>query len=888
MEPRDRLLSLLKRAFPGGEEKELREFVRAYRPALLALHLGERRKLHERGIVLRRQSYADMEPEAPPPRTLAERLVDDALQGASVEQLTAAVMKARPALHAQLLEEHEERLKERADRRRFLEAIRFQRNLKATASAMPQPQIRDVRSPDFTSSPEAKGVEQGERKKPSSILELLELDTGKIGELGEPIVGMTYEYNKIDLDAVKDASDIEAGDPGSSSSSAGKAGAGGAGGAGAASAPPALGVGVPFSGSVERLDKPLSSDAPAPQHPRQPRPPTLTMPGDPRAPGLESAPESQPSPGMPVPPQRASMGFAAPETPEIPIVDRTLASGQQHLLWVELAPELVAGSLAEVAPLHGLHEGDVLDVIVFPFPQQLALEGPRHGRIAIGAAGNRIVQAAWEAPTTGDDPARPRLYFAFRTPKKAGRHGLRCNLYCRGVLLQSHLVRVRVSRRAEQHARAASRVLDYNLSSSLDVARIPPSAGCRVSLFLNEDGHGTHSFRFVSSKEGVPEQIGDAHIEGSQLTSMVSYAREGLCWVAWGTEKPWAGEPCKFAASLDEPKLSEALILLAKRGANLWMEIAGKFSFVGPKLHALRELMREPDSVQIALLESADAGIPAALLYDYPLDEGEALSLCRAALAAIAAGKPLHEEPCFRGHCPSYEDPRVVCPGGFWGFRHDLGLPLHLQEGEVSTVIPRGDKVHAFAAISTDKAFEMRDAHLQEISELSRELGYLPSGWLEILNDRTSCLARLGGACQLVYFYCHGDVTSKRTPFLKVGEPTSGAIYAKSLLEAKIWWDKPQPLVILNGCRTTATSMDAMFSMVTSFFRQCNAAGLIGTEITNFELIACTFGRTLLRNFLQGEPLGLAVRRGRLELLRLGNPLGLMYVLFALPGLCLK
>jgi hypothetical protein len=470
--------------------------------------------------------------------------------------------------------------------------------------------------------------------------------------------------------------------------------------------------------AIRRDDKTAAATSPtAPHTAVSPNRPTgsmgavqpLTTPPSPHAapaPGKGAAGGSSPAkPGQPesrdvgtssppLPPQRVSLGFSTPALPALPIsAERSLAAGARHLFWVELAPELVVGSLLPAPPaLPSLRPGDELDVILFPFPDQLVLEGARHGRLQLGGAGARVVKPAAE-PEALPGQASTRLYFAVRTPDKPGRFALRCNLYCRGVLLQSHLVSVEVAERPRRHPRALRRALDYNLSTGLDTRRLTPSDDCRLSLFINDDDHGTHSFRFVSSRDGAPEQIADAHLEGSKLNEMIDYARGALRWSAWGTEAPWRpGEACKFSSVRDPAQLSEALILMAKRGANLWMELAAQFSFVGPGAHQLREHMRAPGRVQIALKDSPDAVIPAALLYDHPLDAARShVSLCPASLAAIAAGKPLAGEPCFLGYCPSYADTSVVCPAGFWGFRHDLGLPLHLPGGEVATTIPRGE-----------------------------------------------------------------------------------------------------------------------------------------------------------------------------------------------------
>jgi hypothetical protein len=70
------------------------------------------------------------------------------------------------------------------------------------------------------------------------------------------------------------------------------------------------------------------------------------------------------------------------------------------------------------------------------------------------------------------------------------------------------------------------------------------------------------------------------------------------------------------------------------------------------------------------------------------------------------------------------------------------------------------------------------------------------------------------------------------------------------------------------------------------FIQVSNAAGVIGTEITIYEPIATTFGEECLTQFLKGgKTLGEAVRGARLKMLQEGNPLGLVYIPYAVPGL---
>ena len=70
-----------------------------------------------------------------------------------------------------------------------------------------------------------------------------------------------------------------------------------------------------------------------------------------------------------------------------------------------------------------------------------------------------------------------------------------------------------------------------------------------------------------------------------------------------------------------------------------------------------------------------------------------------------------------------------------------------------------------------------------------------------------------------------------------------------------------------------------------AFINGLGASGVIGTEISIFEPLACAFAENCLRYFLGGLPIGEAIRRARLVLLKQANPLGLVYVPFVIGDL---
>src|SRR5262249_51074184 len=99
-------------------------------------------------------------------------------------------------------------------------------------------------------------------------------------------------------------------------------------------------------------------------------------------------------------------------------------------------------------------------------------------------------------------------------------------------------------------------------------------------------------------------------------------------------------------------------------------------------------------------------------------------------------------------------------------------------------------------------------------------------------------------------------------------------------------WAGTHPLVILNGCSTAAVEPKYALNLVDAFVRGALASGVIGTEITVFESFATLFADEFFNRFLGHEDsVGEAVRRARLSILATGNPLGLVYIVYAAPRL---
>lgn len=208
--------------------------------------------------------------------------------------------------------------------------------------------------------------------------------------------------------------------------------------------------------------------------------------------------------------------------------------------------------------------------------------------------------------------------------------------------------------------------------------------------------------------------------------------------------------------------------------------------------------MRKPGVVQMAGKISANDIVPIALIYDYLVDSQDIRGMCPAFLSSLAKvqqnGGSLSAEPCFNGECPSRDNLNIICPSGFWGFRHDIGVPTPTPYGPelALTINYTGTPLIDTAAVYTD--FAQLPPHLARLDKLPATV--------QRKSDRGEVVALLkGNQPQLVYFYCHGLLqdTFRRCwwaarPARATSPPTHGAICIR--------WPQARPLMFINGCHT--------------------------------------------------------------------------------------
>jgi len=566
-----------------------------------------------------------------------------------------------------------------------------------------------------------------------------------------------------------------------------------------------------------------------------------------------------------------------------------LAPGQPYYFWFEVGPPVPGSIEAKPDPLMVEFSPSEarLNVVLFAFEDEIEITpGGDVGEIQIMHDGKVRVVRQVERPESVrsiSDLLDRRLFFLVRTPNKEGVFRLRCNIYYEHILIQSRLIQARVaSKRVRPDVPASQSTIEYTMSKTLNpnyLVRMEPQT---LSVMLNDNGDGTHCLRLF----GEQDYKSDACFDAGDLETVVKHVRGALRRASWGDEEPWREDKSyRYERGYDLHQLKDDLISFAIHGYRFWSKLTVQIAGPRPEVEKLKRMVLKPTTVEFAIKDKIEAShlFPPAMIYDYPLDTNlnrEDYQLCPSFLRALQGRRPLEETSCFKGNCPSRGNLAVVCPSGFWGFRHSIGNPLG-SRSEINHEMLYRDVPEV--TVSVFPSFNGWPLHQQALRSLR------PGTIWNLADTRSETFTKLKSTKpHMVYFYCHGGVR-RNTPYIKVGAKDEKGITPDNLDPYGIYWEYPQPLIFINGCHTTASEPELALQFVEKFVITCNAAGVIGTEITIFEELAAAFAEECLRRFLAGGmTIGDAVRGARLKLLEQGNPLGLVYNIYANASLRLK
>ena len=612
---------------------------------------------------------------------------------------------------------------------------------------------------------------------------------------------------------------------------------------------------------------------------------SVVVDGSTRGDGSPASPE----PASDGPQQFVSTGFSGAEQADVPWEkNKTLTTNTSFYFWLEISEELVEGAIDDATVTFDpgiIPDAKQVSVVISSFKDHFLVDD--QADLGVLQIGDKQRVSVLEQATSkdsipvGDEKVFDRrLFFPLKTQTREGVYRLLCNIYYENVMIQAREITAVVSAASKEKEDALSSFLTFKLDQVITKDALQKYPKHRLSLLLNDEEEGSHNFQFFGGKHFK----NSAHFEGQEISNHLSIIRRALRKVAWGSVEEWQlSTPYRYVDRNDQ-RMAEDLFRLASEGFRFYDAVFNRLGGNSPS--ELKELMQEPGHIQLALQTGASSVLPLGLIYDYLLDTGLDLDeyrLCEVFQEAIDKGTPLTETACFHGECPHQEgDGDVVCPSGFWGFRHYLGFPHTVGSGSYAPAeIFYQDKPSFSVGISTDRNFKMRDGHLANLKDMVGDDNY------QLASNRKDILRLLRKSDpQVVYFYCHGGYDKGRElPYLEVGDPSAGEIITRDNLQLGIKWPETTPLVFINGCHTTSVSPDQAINFVSGFVETSQAAGVVGTEITIFEPLATAFAEAFFKRFLDGESIGTAIRNSRLDLLQNGNPLGLVYVPFVTTGL---
>jgi hypothetical protein len=470
--------------------------------------------------------------------------------------------------------------------------------------------------------------------------------------------------------------------------------------------------------------------------------------------------------------------------------------------------------------------------------------------------------------TCASDERRPHVLVPFRTGETRVVR-LRCTVYHGNHVVQSARAELMVGDGAHQ-ANAQRAEVDYTLSSHFsDVAELPERD---FSVLTNETPEGTHSVVIKIGGRNIPVNISEA-VAGSTIKSI----RGQLSLITVGRDE----KSPQFDEHNEKPRdeLIKDLEQLATLGARLWERVMPD----GADYEFVRNKLRSRSTIQVARVQGAV--FPWALVYDIGNEAFADWKLCRLLEEWDEKRQVLETYP---KECPFAAEHRrnVLCPYGFWGYRHLLEQP---PSRALITKIPL--RSGARAAVARNLALDPK--HFDEIS------GCLKHFVVSDCDSREDLIAAIADPLlPLVYFYCHGDTalladTDEPLPYLEIGKhdriaPGDFRAWADDgAWNVANWTDVP-PLVFINGCSTTAITPEGVVNFVDKLV-QVGAAGVVGTEINVAEQTAGEIGIRFYGYFVGAEAgsVGKALHRARIDMLSKGNVSGLAYTPFCSMDLAL-
>lgn len=498
------------------------------------------------------------------------------------------------------------------------------------------------------------------------------------------------------------------------------------------------------------------------------------------------------------------------------------------------------------------------------------------------------------------DKPTETVYFRV-TPLNIGTARLRVCVFYKNHLLQSLGVVATVAEEMVTTLEFQRAFVETTYSA--DFARVSEIPARGLWLGINQSADGTHALNIKGSNEALSRNLED------KIENALEQARKALLKVSFNIEKDDDGKdvidertglPKKIyrfdrnnlpKAATEEGRIKrfrDDLKELAAVGRNLFdavfgtgaVPIAEEKDKVLPLADKLKKLIRTEQVIQITRLKRLEDIWPWAMLYDLTIDYDRVTDVCLAYRGADGRALPFeqgmkgckHRDPRTGLH----KDKTVVCPYGFWGFRHIIEQPVWPGGQQAFSNLILQIAVPTEPILEMPLATELQRIEPDHITNMKASK-FKPLESLQELEEALSPVYTPPDP-HILYFFCHGKYDSRNNPYLQIG--ANEVLLPSELDEWDIRWSNPHGLVFINGCHTVDLNPKDL-SVIMAPFVKAYASGIIGTEVTVHTFLACEFAQNFFKRLLpngnSGQKVGTIIRDLRLELLMKYNPLGLVY-----------
>jgi serine/threonine protein kinase len=499
-------------------------------------------------------------------------------------------------------------------------------------------------------------------------------------------------------------------------------------------------------------------------------------------------------------------------------------------------------------------------------------------------------------------PTEP-VYFGM-VPLRTGRVALRVCLFYRYHLLQSILVTASVASVGVIAMRKHAAQVEITFTADFATAGSLPPRGLWVGV--NQTADASHAINVRG--QHIPPLLRQLE---PKIERALEQARKAMLQVSFDQERDdgnvvideRTGEPKKVyrfdrtnrpRTADDEAarrrRFRDDLATLARAGAALHEAIFGTGAVPTAEERAeveslrrgLQKTLQREQVIQVSRLKHMEDIWPWSVVYDLLIDPRDVEDVCLAFLGPDGRSRPYSVGAQSCSHLDrrtGLNDPTVVCPYGFWGFKHVIEQPTQPGGKQAFADLVVAINLEGDPVLNMPLAAQLLDLEDEHIQHMRDARFHVLETYRAILDAFTPTLNP--PEPHALYFLCHGKYDQNGNFYLEVGE---GKALPPAILDRlNFTWSRSHGIVFINGCHTVDLKPKDLSNIMAPFLKG-EASGIIGSEISVHTFLAREFAQEFFNRFIPnaglGQPVGRIIKDLRLDLLARFNPLGLVYTAY--------